>query len=80
VSPLAGLAAVRAVACRHVRWGLTSSNVGFTRVFRRRDHRECWPGVTLAVLATGAGRGSCFSWLRRRSGSLIAPIALQLVR
>ena len=32
-------------------------------------------GVTMAVLATGAA-GFVFSWLRRRSGSLIAPIAL----
>ena len=32
-------------------------------------------GVTLVVLATGAA-GFVFSWLRRRSGSLIAPIAL----
>lgn len=32
-------------------------------------------GVTGAVLATGAA-GFVFSWLRRRSGSLIAPIAL----
>ncbi len=29
----------------------------------------------MAVLATGAA-GFVFSWLRRRSGSLIAPIAL----
>jgi uncharacterized protein len=32
-------------------------------------------GVTLAVFATGVA-GFVFSWLRRRSGSLIAPIAL----
>jgi len=32
-------------------------------------------GVTLAVLATAVA-GFVFSWLRRRSGSLIAPIAL----
>ena len=32
-------------------------------------------GVIMAVLATGAA-GFVFSWLRRRSGSLIAPIAL----
>ena len=32
-------------------------------------------GVLMAVLATGAA-GFVFTWLRRRSGSLIAPIAL----
>jgi membrane protease YdiL (CAAX protease family) len=32
-------------------------------------------GVVLAVIATGAA-GFVFTWLRRRSGSLIAPIAL----
>ena len=32
-------------------------------------------GVILAVLATGTA-GFVFSWLRRRSGSLFAPIAL----
>ena len=32
-------------------------------------------GVVMAVLATGAA-GFVFTWLRRRSGSLIAPIAL----
>jgi membrane protease YdiL (CAAX protease family) len=54
--------------------GLTSSNVGFTRVFGG-GFLGMLAGVTLAVLATGAA-GFVFSWLRRRSGSLIAPIAL----
>ncbi len=54
--------------------GLTSSNVGFTRVFGGGVFGMV-AGVTMAVLATGAA-GFVFSWLRRRSGSLIAPIAL----
>jgi membrane protease YdiL (CAAX protease family) len=54
--------------------GLTSSNVGFTRLFGG-GMAGMLAGVTLAVLATGTA-GFVFSWLRRRSGSLIAPIAL----
>jgi membrane protease YdiL (CAAX protease family) len=54
--------------------GLTSSNVGFTRLFGG-GVAGMLAGVTLAVLATGTA-GFVFSWLRRRSGSLIAPIAL----
>ncbi len=54
--------------------GLTSGNVGFTRLFGG-GIVGMLAGVTLAVLATGAA-GFVFSWLRRRSGSLIAPIAL----
>lgn len=54
--------------------GLTSSNVGFTRLFGG-GIVGMMAGVTGAVLATGAA-GFVFSWLRRRSGSLIAPIAL----
>ncbi|WP_197717895.1 CPBP family intramembrane glutamic endopeptidase [Mycobacterium basiliense] len=54
--------------------GLTSSNVGFTRLFGGGIF-GMMAGVALAVLATGAA-GFVFSWLRRRSGSLIAPIAL----
>ncbi len=54
--------------------GLTSSNVGFTRLFGG-GVVGMLAGVTLAVIATGAA-GFVFSWLRRRSGSLIAPIAL----
>lgn len=54
--------------------GLTSSNVGLTRLFGG-GLPGMLAGVTGAVLATGAA-GFVFSWLRRRSGSLIAPIAL----
>jgi uncharacterized protein len=54
--------------------GLTSSNVGFTRLFGD-GIVGMLAGVTLAVVATAAA-GFVFSWLRRRSGSLIAPIAL----
>ncbi|MEB4209968.1 CPBP family intramembrane glutamic endopeptidase [Mycobacterium sp. 94-17] len=54
--------------------GLTSSNVGFTRLFGG-GLVGMTAGVIGAVLATGAA-GFVFSWLRRRSGSLIAPIAL----
>jgi membrane protease YdiL (CAAX protease family) len=54
--------------------GLTSSNVGFTRLFGGGIFGML-AGVTMAVLATGAA-GFVFTWLRRRSGSLIAPIAL----
>lgn len=55
-------------------FGLTSSNVGFTRLFGG-GIVGMLAGVTLAVLATGVA-GFVFSWLRRRSGSLLAPIAL----
>lgn len=54
--------------------GITSSNVGFTRLFGG-GIIGLVAGVMLAVLATGVA-GFVFSWLRRRSGSLIAPIAL----
>jgi membrane protease YdiL (CAAX protease family) len=54
--------------------GLTSSNVGFTRLFGG-GVVGMLAGVTLAVIVTAAA-GFVFSWLRRRSGSLIAPIAL----
>ncbi|WP_046317717.1 CPBP family intramembrane glutamic endopeptidase [Mycobacterium sp. UM_Kg1] len=54
--------------------GLTSNNVGFTRIFGG-GFLGMLAGVTLAVLATAVA-GFVFSWLRRRSGSLIAPIAL----
>ncbi|KAA8958770.1 CPBP family intramembrane glutamic endopeptidase [Mycobacterium sp.] len=53
---------------------LTGSNVGFTRLFGG-GVVGMLIGVTLAVLATGTA-GFVLSWLRRRSGSLIAPIAL----
>lgn len=54
--------------------GLTSSNVGFTRILGG-GAAGMVAGVVLAVLATAAA-GFVFTWLRRRSGSLIAPIAL----
>ena len=55
-------------------FGLTSGNVGFTRVLGGGVAGMA-AGVVMAVLATGAA-GFVFTWLRRRSGSLIAPIAL----
>jgi membrane protease YdiL (CAAX protease family) len=54
--------------------GLTSSNVGFTRLFGGGLVGTV-AGVVLAVAATAVA-GFVFTWLRRRSGSLIAPIAL----
>ena len=54
--------------------GLTGSNVGFTRVLGG-GVTGMVAGVVLAVIATAAA-GFVFSWLRRRSGSLLAPIAL----
>ena len=54
--------------------GLTSSNVGFTKLFGG-GFFGMLAGIVLAVVATGAA-GFIFTWLRRRSGSLIAPIAL----
>jgi membrane protease YdiL (CAAX protease family) len=54
--------------------GLTSSNVGFTRLFGGGVAGTV-AGVVLAVVATGVA-GFVFTWLRRRSGSLLAPIAL----
>ncbi|MGZ5377447.1 MAG: CPBP family intramembrane glutamic endopeptidase [Mycobacterium sp.] len=55
-------------------FGLTSSNVGFTRIFGG-GLLGTVAGVVLAVAATALA-GFVFTWLRRRSGSLIAPIAL----
>lgn len=54
--------------------GLTNGNVGFTRIFGGGAFGML-AGIVLAVLATAAA-GFVFTWLRRRSGSLIAPIAL----
>ena len=54
--------------------GLTASNVGFTKVLGSGVFGMT-AGVVGAVLATAAA-GFVFTWLRRRSGSLIAPIAL----
>lgn len=54
--------------------GLTASNVGFTKILGGGVFGMA-AGVVGAVLATAAA-GFVFTWLRRRSGSLIAPIAL----
>ncbi len=54
--------------------GLTAGNVGLTRILGG-GVPGMLIGVGAAVIATGAA-GLVFSWLRRRSGSLIAPIAL----
>ncbi|KMO79893.1 CAAX amino terminal protease self- immunity [Mycolicibacterium obuense] len=54
--------------------GLTASNVGFTRILGGGPVGMI-AGVVGAVFATAAA-GFVFTWLRRRSGSLIAPIAL----
>ena len=54
--------------------GLTAGNVGFTRVLGGGVVGMI-AGIVGAVLATAAA-GFVFTWLRRRSGSLIAPIAL----
>lgn len=55
-------------------FGLTSGNAGFTRVLGG-GVAGMVAGIALAVVATAAA-GFVFTWLRRRSGSLIAPIAL----
>ena len=55
-------------------FGLTSGNVGLTNLVGGGVFGMI-AGVVLAVVATGAA-GFVFTWLRRRSGSLIAPIAL----
>lgn len=54
--------------------GLTAGNAGFSHVLGG-GAAGMVAGVVLAVLATTAA-GFVFTWLRRRSGSLIAPIAL----
>lgn len=54
--------------------GLTASNVGFTKILGGGVFGMV-VGVVGAVIATAAA-GFVFTWLRRRSGSLIAPIAL----
>ncbi|MFM8599711.1 MAG: lysostaphin resistance A-like protein [Mycobacterium sp.] len=54
--------------------GLTAGNVGLTRVFGG-GALGVLAGVAGAVIATAAA-GFVFTWLRRRSGSLLAPIAL----
>lgn len=55
-------------------FGLTSGNVGFTRILGGGVFGMV-AGIVGAVIVTGAA-GFVFTWLRRRSGSLIAPIAL----
>lgn len=54
--------------------GLTAGNVGLSGFLGGGLFGQI-AGIGLAVLAT-AGAGFVFTWLRRRSGSLIAPIAL----
>jgi membrane protease YdiL (CAAX protease family) len=54
--------------------GLTAGNVGFSHVLGG-GVAGMVAGVVGAVLATAAA-GFVFTWLRRRSGSLLAPIAL----
>jgi uncharacterized protein len=54
--------------------GLTAGNAGFTRVLGGGVFGMV-AGVVGAVVATAAA-GFVFAWLRRRSGSLLAPIAL----
>lgn len=54
--------------------GLTDSNVGFTALFGGGIVGTI-AGVLLAVVATAIA-GFVFTWLRLRSGSLLAPIAL----
>jgi len=55
-------------------FGLTSGNAGFSRILGG-GVPGMLAGIALAVVATAAA-GFVFTWLRRRSGSLIAPIAL----
>ncbi|RDI46192.1 CPBP family intramembrane glutamic endopeptidase [Nocardia mexicana] len=54
--------------------GLTSSNRGLS-TFLGGGLAGQIGGIALAVLATAAA-GAVFTWLRRRSGSVLAPIAL----
>ncbi|WP_227998454.1 CPBP family intramembrane glutamic endopeptidase [Nocardia australiensis] len=54
--------------------GLTSSNHGLTGFIGGGPAGQII-GILLAVIATAAA-GMVFTWLRRRSGSLLAPIAL----
>ncbi|MEV0433849.1 CPBP family intramembrane glutamic endopeptidase [Nocardia sp. NPDC050413] len=54
--------------------GLTASNTGLSGIVGGGLAGQVI-GITLAVAATAAA-GVVFTWLRRRSGSLLAPIAL----
>ncbi|MBF6072181.1 CPBP family intramembrane metalloprotease [Nocardia farcinica] len=55
-------------------FGLTSGNRGLSGMLPGGPLGQV-VGILLAVLATAAA-GTVFTWLRRRSGSLLAPIAL----
>ncbi|ONM50486.1 CPBP family intramembrane glutamic endopeptidase [Nocardia donostiensis] len=54
--------------------GLTTSNRGLTEIFGAGVTGQVC-GILIAVAATAAA-GIVFTWLRQRSGSLLAPIAL----
>jgi uncharacterized protein len=54
--------------------GLTASNRGLSSIFGGGTAGQV-AGIGCAVVATAAA-GFVFTWLRRRSGSLLAPIAL----
>jgi len=54
--------------------GLTAGNAGLAAIFGSGVLGQV-AGVTGAVIATAAA-GFVFTWLRRRSGSILAPIAL----
>jgi len=54
--------------------GLTAGNIGFSRILGGGLFGVL-AGIVGAVIATAAA-GFVFTWLRRRSGSLLAPIAL----
>ncbi|MBL1075265.1 CPBP family intramembrane metalloprotease [Nocardia sp. 2] len=54
--------------------GLTSGNKGLSAILGGGVAGQIL-GIALAVIATAAA-GAVFTWLRRRSGSLLAPIAL----
>lgn len=53
---------------------LTAGNAGLTGVLGTGSAAQ-WAGVGLAVVATSCA-GALFTWLRHRSNSLVAPIAL----
>jgi len=55
-------------------FGLTSGNAGLSSLLPGGVIGQV-AGILLAVLATAAA-GAVFTWLRQRSGSLLAPIAL----
>lgn len=53
---------------------LTAENVGLTQVLGNGTFGQ-WVGIGLAVVATSCA-GAVFTWLRHRSHSVVAPIAL----